>query len=125
MLRHLTRLLIACVLLTPAIAGTAAASPEFQDLRPPDLRYAAQTAPAQDLRSPDAADASRAGAIALAQERYYENTTTEPVATPAPAAPANDTPWGSIAISAAAALLVMGGSAALVRRHRRAARVTA
>jgi hypothetical protein len=143
MLRRLTAL----ALLTAALAAPTAAAQ--QDLRPPDIRYAAPTSSlpgaasrdlrspdardaaltgslagggAQDLRSPDAADASRAAAVAAAQQRYESpSRVVEPVAPSAPSG--GGTPWTAIAIPAAFALIVAAAFAVARFGRRRAARI--
>ena len=113
---------------TSSLAGTTSTTPQ-QDLRSPDARDAASSStaavPHLDLRNPDA----RALAIARAQERYYSSY-AEPLASPAPPAPADgDTPWLPIGLAIAATLAIVAAGGAHFRRlrirRRRTARVTA
>jgi hypothetical protein len=86
----------------------------------PTSSLAGTTTP--DLRSPDAADAARAGEIAIAME-HYRRSQPNPVAAK-PASTPDDAPaWPEIAIAGIAVLATAGGVAHV--RMRRTRRVTA
>jgi hypothetical protein len=139
--RTALRSVIACTLACGLLATSSAAARQIDDAHggattssptvttcPPHIPDGASTsclpagaAPRQDLRSPDARDAARAELIARQMEQYYEQLGgVEPVAQPAVAAPADDSPWLPISVIAGALALVLA-SAALVLRRRRVA----
>jgi hypothetical protein len=100
---------IACALLAPAATASAAADPLAQER--------------QYMSQPGAGPSQEP----VPQEQYYSSY-GEPEPLSAPPAPANETPWLPIAISAALAMALAAVGASRFRRvrvRRRAARITA
>jgi hypothetical protein len=117
------------VVVTGALAALAIACPTASARQTDAPVHASggivtSSAPTQDLRSPDARDAARhkipAGVIAArAQGRYYSSYgEPEPIMAPAAPAPANGTPWLTIALVATVALAATSIAAILRRRLR-------
>ena len=112
---------------TSSLAGTTSKTPAACSPNLPDAAsmacLEALTTPRQDLRSPDARDAANAEFIARQMEQYYERLgTREPVAQPAVAAPADDSPWLLVSVFAGGLALALA-SVALMYRRRHTTRV--
>jgi hypothetical protein len=92
---------IACALLAPATAASAAADPLAQE-----RQYMSQPAAGPSQRP-------------VAQEQYYSSYgDPEPLSAPPSPSPANETPWLPIALSAVLALAAAGVGASRFRRVR-------
>jgi hypothetical protein len=110
---------------TAALAALAIAAPAASATRTHDPARASDivatiSAPTQDLRSPDARHKTPADVTAArAQGRYYSSYgEPEPITAPAAPAPADGTPWLTIALAAIVALVAASIAAILRRRLR-------